>query len=314
MSKVVYNNLSAEFKKKVGWGVPLGRDEVIEFQLINIPLVKQNGEWLPFYSPTRLPNIDAVLDPHAEGGPTMVQIAYVLSEIKNTEKDPTSGLGEIQFTRANKGVITITGREPGKIGLLNYLRACNYNASNPLAQPSPYGFIFKELEPVKTAKQKLKERVDLSNCVTYISEMKDPEVVSMLKALKLPTFSSGDENMSYLVEFVQKNENRARFNSLSKDARMPVAALISMAMERELIRYEKDPMTWNYVATGKMITQVPPQTDSTEHLLEYFHNNTNGIAFKNFLATELDLIKAGESKKSAEVDLEKKEKAVKDKK
>jgi hypothetical protein len=308
MSKVTYNNLSERLKKEIGWGKPLGRDEVVEFQLVHIPLLKQNGELLPYYSNTRLPNVDAIYDPYAEGGPQMVQIAYVVNETANTEKEPTKGLGEIVFDKVNKCVITISGREPNKIGLLNFLRASNYNQTNAQATPSSYGFIFRELEPVKNAKQKLKERLERNQCESYIDGMKEAELVSMLKALKQRTYSSLDENKLALVDFVQTKANRDKFNSLSKDARMPVAALITKAVELELIKYNEEPMTWNYTSSGNMITQVPPQTDYNEHLIEYFHNNTTGKSVAAFLEKEIAVIYAAEDKKEAEKDLAKAEK------
>jgi hypothetical protein len=306
MARVTYNNLSEKFKKQIGWGKPLERDEVVEFQWLDIPLVKQNGEFLPFYSLKRLPNVDSVYDPYREekdGGPGMVQIAYVENELKNTEDKPTAGLGEIEFTKANKCTITISGRDSSKMNLLYYLRAHSLNQSNPLATPSNYGFKFKELEPVKTAKQKMKEYKDLNDTMNYIMEMKEAEVVSILGALKHAIKPSFEENQASLVSFIQDKPNREKFQALSKDVRTPIAALITKAVELELIRYQKDPKTWIYVATGKELTQVPPQTDNIEHLLGYFHNNKNGKAFKDFLEKEVELIRAEKAKIGAEKDV-----------
>lgn len=303
--KVVYNNLSEEFKKQIGWGVPLKRDEVVEFQWLNIPEVKQNNEMLPVYSLKTLPNVDSIFDPFKK---EMVQIAYVVNELKNTEANPTEGLGRIEFTKSDKCVISISGKDTKKMDLLYYLRAHSLNQSNPLASPSTYGFVFKELEPVKTAKQKLKERQEVTSCESYIYDMKEAEVISFLKALKHRTYPTPEENMSALVEFVQTKANRDRFNSLSKDVRTPIAALITIAVEKELIRYNEDPKTWVYVSTQKQITQVPPQTDSLEHLLEYFHNNTHGKAFKEFLEKEVGVISSNEQKEDAGKALEKAEK------
>lgn len=310
MTKVIYNNLSKKLKEQVKWGKFLERDEVVEFQWLNIPLVKQNGEILPFYSTKRIPNVDAIFDPYKtpeEGGPSLVAIAYVTDELKNTEKDPRGGLSEIEFTRADKCLITITGRDLKKMPLLWYLRAHSLNESNPLASPGTCGFLFKELEPRKTAKQKLKDRQEVTSCENYIYDLKETEVISFLKALKQPVFASAEENMSHLVEFIQDKLNRDRFNSLSKDVRTPIAALIEKALELEEIRYENDPMIWIYVDTKKVITQVPPQTDYKEHLLEYFHNNANGKAFKEFLEAKIGETKSKELVIEAQEDLEKAE-------
>jgi hypothetical protein len=303
--KVVYNELSVELKKQIGWGVPLKRDEIVQFQWLNIPEVKQNGEMLPVYGLKTLPNVDSIFDPKKN---ELVQIAYVVNELKNTEDNPTGGLGNIEFTKADKCTITISGRDTKKMDLLYYLRAHSMNQSNPLATPPTYGFVFKELEPVKTAKQKLKERQEVTSCESYIYDMKEAEVISLLKALKQRIYTSQEENMSALVEFVQVKANRDRFNSLSKDVRTPIAALIETALEKELIRYNEDPKTWEYVATKKPITQVPPQVDGKEHLLEYFHNNTHGKAFKEFLEKELGAMNSNESKVEAEKELVKVEK------
>lgn len=305
--QVEYNNLSEKLKKDIGWGVALERDQVVQFQWLNIPMGKQNGEVLPLYGTKRLPNIDSIYDAHAEGGPKLVQIAYVTNSILNTEKDPKAGLGEIEFTKANKCTITITGRETGKMPLLWYLRAHSLNQSNPLAEPSNYGFMFKELEPAKTAKQKLKERQEATNCESYIYDLKDTEVISFLRALKQPIHASAVENMSALVEFVQEKANRDKFNSLSKDVRTPIAALIEKALELEEIRYDKDPMTWIYVDTKKVITQVPPQTDYKDHLLEYFHNNANGKKFKEFLEAKIGQKNANEAVEETKEEVEKAE-------
>jgi hypothetical protein len=307
MTKVIYNNLSKKLKAQIKWGEPLGRDEVVEFQWLNIPIVKQNEQMLPFYSTKRIPNVDAIFDPGKtdEGGPGLVAIGYVIDPLKNTEKDPRGGLGEVEFTRADKCMITITGRDLRKMPLLWYLRSHSLNQSNPLATPGTCGFLFKELEPKKTAKQKLKDRQEVTSCESYIYDLKETEVISFLKALKQPVFASGEENMSFLIEFIQDKINRDKFNSLSTDARTPTAALIEKAIELEEIKYEKDPMTWIYVDTKKLITQVPPQTDYKEHLLDYFHNNANGKKFKEFLEAKIGEIKSKENTKDAKEALEK---------
>jgi hypothetical protein len=308
MTKIIYNNLSKKLKDQIKWGKFLERDEVVEFQWLNIPIVKQNEQMLPFYSTKRIPNVDAIFDPYKtddEGGPGLVAIGYVIDELKNTEKEPRAGLGEVEFTRADKCVITISGRDLKKAPLLWYLRAHSLNQSNPLATPGTCGFLFKELEPKKNAKQKLKDRQEVTSCESYIYDLKETEVISFLKALKQPVFASLEENMSHLVEFIQDKSNRDKFNSLSKDVRTPIAALIEKALELEEIRYEKDPMTWIYVDTKKLITQVPPQTDYKEHLLEYFHNNANGKAFKEFLEAKIGEIKSKEVTEEAQESLEK---------
>lgn len=311
MTKIIYNNLSKKLKEEVKWGKSLERDEVVEFQWLNIPIVKQNEQMLPFYSTKRIPNVDAIYDPGRssdEGGPGLVAIGYVIDELKNTEENPRGGLGEVEFTRADKCMITITGKDLRKMPLLWYLRAHSLNQSNPLATPGTCGFLFKELEPKKNAKQKLKDRQEVTSCESYIYDLKETEVISFLKALKQPVFASLEENMSHLVEFIQDKNNRDKFNSLSKDVRTPIAALIEKALELEEIRYEKDPMTWIYVDTKKLITQVPPQTDYKEHLLEYFHNNANGKAFKEFLEAKIGAINSKEAVIDAKEELEKVEK------
>jgi hypothetical protein len=310
MAKIEYNNLSEKFKKQIKWGAPLERDEVVQFQLIDIPLVKQNGELRPYYRNHRIPNIDSIYDPYKDGIGGMVEIAYVVGQTGN-EASPYK-LGEIEFKRDDKGVVTISGKDPAKFALLYYLRASNYNQSNPLAIKTSSGFIFKELEPVKTAKQKLKDRMELSNCMLYIDKMKDAELVSMLKALKQATYNSLEENKYALVEFIQDPANRERFNSMSVDVRMPIAALITKAEDLELIKFEKAPKTWIYKSTGKILTQVPPQSDNHDHLLEYFHNDKNGRAFKEFLEKEVESIDAEKSKAQAAKNLASTEKENKD--
>lgn len=310
MTKVIYNNLSTKIKDQIKWGKFLERDEVVEFQWLNIPIIKQNDQMLPFYSTKRIPNVDAIFDPgrtNEEGGPGLVAIGYVIDELKNTEKDPRGGLGEVEFTRADKCTITITGRDLKKMPLLWYLRAHSLNQSNPLATPGTCGFLFKELEPKKTAKQKLKDRQEVTSCESYIYDLKETEIISFLKALKQPVFASIDENMSHLVEFVQERSNRDKFNSLSKDVRTPIAALIEKALELEEIRYEKDPMTWIYVDTKIVITQVPPHTDPKEHILEYFHNNSHGKKIKEFIEAKIGKLNATEVLEDAKEEVEKTE-------
>jgi DNA-directed RNA polymerase beta subunit len=309
--KVIYNELSQEFKEKVGWDKPLRAEEKVEFQWLNIPVVKQNGDMLPIYGTKRIPSVDSVFDPWAkdEKGkvvPRMVQIAYIKRETGN-EKDPYE-FEEIEFKKADKCVITINGREPKKLPLLNYLRACNFNESNPIANKSESaGFLFKEMEPAKTAKQKIKEINEITSTNSYIAEMSESKLTSMLSALQqqiLPTF---EENQLALLEYVKAKQGRDKFNRLSTDVRMPIAALIGKAKELEKIRYEEVSKIWSYVPTGKLIIQVPPQTDATAHLVEYFHNNEHGKAFKEFLETEISFVNSGELLEAAAENLEKAE-------
>jgi hypothetical protein len=299
MARVIYNDLSEKLKKQLKWDEPLKDHEVVQFQWLNIPVIKQSGQMLPFYSLKRLPNVDHIYDPWAEGGPKMVAIAYVVNEIANTEAKPKEGLGEVEFSKGEKCVITISGRDIKKRPLLNYLRAHSANASNPHANPGSQGFLFKELEPAKTAEQKLKERKELTMCENYIYDLKDTQVVSFLSALKQRTYPTPEENMSALIEYVQVKSQRDKFNALSTDARTPVAALIAKAKDKDLIRYESDPKTWIYVETKKVITQVPPHTDPEEHIVGYFHNNINGKAMKEFLEKEIEAMEAERAKVNA---------------
>lgn len=286
MTKVIYNNLSKKFKEAVGWDEPLRADGVVEFEWLHIQKTKQNGVELPSYGLKRIPNVDSVFDEWAEGGPRMVQIAFIEAETGN-EKEPYR-FGEIHFKKTDRCTITITGREPKKFGLLNYLRACNFNSSNPLANPSSsLGFLFKEMEPVKTAKQKIKEDQAINSVKNYIYDMNEAKTISMLQALQQPIHSSFEENQLALIEFVNTKQGRDKFNRLSTDVRMPIAALIGKATELDKIRYEDTQKMWVYVPTKRMIIQVPPQTDGTAHLIEYFHNNEHGKAFKEFLESEI---------------------------
>ncbi len=304
MAKVIYNNLSQKFKDTVGWDKPLKAEEKIEFQWINIPTTKQNGEMLPYYGTKRIPNVDSVFDQWAEGGPRMVQIAYIESETGSENKPYT--FGEIHFKKEDKCVITITGREPKKLPLINYLRACNANQNNPLANPSTMGYLFKELEPAKTAKQKRKEINELKDALNYIDEMEEAKAISLLQALKQPIHPTEDENKLALATFIQDKGNRDKFNRLSTDVRMPIAALVEKASSKEVdfIRYEEDPKTWVYSSTGRLITQVPPQTNPITHLVEYFHNNEHGKAVKEFIEAEIGMKNTEKSLEIATENLE----------
>jgi hypothetical protein len=306
--KVIYNDLSDEFKAKVGWGKLLKAEEKAEFQWLSIPTQKQNGEMLPVYGTKRIPNVDSVFDPWAKDkngniSPRVVQIAYIDAETGN-EKEPYI-FGEIKFTKEEKCTLTISGREPKKIGLLNFLRACNFNQSNPLAKTSSVGFLFKELEPAKTANQRIKEIKEITSTNSYIAELTEAKTISMLQALQHQIFPTHEENQLALLEYVKTKQGRDKFNRLSTDVRMPIAALIGKAKETDKIRYEENSKIWSYVPTGKLITQVPPQTDATAHLVEYFHNDAHGKAFKEFLEMEIGAKNSEEALVEAAENLEK---------
>lgn len=277
--------LSDQFKKEAGIGKYPSPNEKVSFQIPEPATKVVNGEERPLYKNVRIPNKDTVYDPYQGENGTSVHIWYGF-------KPENNEFEMILFPKNNKSRVDITGRTPGQFELLDYLRACNYNQTNPLGQRPKNGFMFKELEPQIEARTKNEERKEKVQTENYIFELSATEAASYVKSIGMAPAGDEEINKDILYNHIQDKKQRKEFLQMSRDARQPVATLVDEALNKGVIEYIKKHETWRIKKTGKELLQVPPNSDSKEALLDYFHNDKHGQTMKNYVADEVHKLEA----------------------
>jgi len=301
--EIEYNKLTASTEKSLRRN-DFDGGSIVTFKILKKPTITRDmkgNEVVVYPRSVRVPNTDVIFDPNKKGSDKRVNLGYIESIDRNTGNPR---FGEIEFLGAKMGAITLSTRRPSDVELINYLRSSNYNKSNPLAEQPEGGFKFEELKPVLTAKQKLKAKKQRAEAENMILNMTKAQSVTYLKSLKQKTYGSVEENIMALTDYIQTPENLARFFSLSTDTKLPVAELVSDAKRHNIVRYDNATDSWNYVNTGKVITQVAPGQDETEHFVEYLFSDSRGQKVREYLEAELNKNKADDELANATVELE----------
>ena len=123
-----FNNISDELVPK------LGRNEVAIFRCIHN---SKDPSGIGIYPTYIVPNKDTIWD---EDQGKYVDIAY----ITQPSDDRAEVLGTIAFESNQKGVIVLKGSSSADVLRYEYLKLCNYNASNPKRNPDSFT-IFEEV-------------------------------------------------------------------------------------------------------------------------------------------------------------------------
>lgn len=316
MERIEYNKISAKLKDELGWDKPLKPNERVQFELLSKGKVSKQLSALgshkyenvqDYRASVRIPPTDTIYDPYKDNGEGREPGGNVEIAGPHTwnSRDQIWEFENIEFTKGNKGTITVSGTEPHRRPIINYLRACNYTRSNRNAiPPRGTGFVFEEIRIADKAREMMRFEKEKSMAVNHILAMATPEAAMACQLLNFAIKESLEENQAQLISMVQNASGLKKYLGQSNDARSPVMYTIKRAVELEFISYEDISRVWSYKDSKKQLAQVTPGSDPYEHLLDYLFNTKIGETHRDFLETQIAKVdatdKAADAKKAVE--------------
>jgi len=281
-----YNKISDELKKELGWDKTLKPNESVTFRNLGNPKHTrdtQGNKVEIFRASVNIPPTDIIYDPYKDNGPGMEPGGNVEIGVPKSwdSKNNQWTFEQIEFTKIGDNKLTFSGREPHKKYIIDYLRACNYNRTNPHSTPpGGSGHIFEEVKDQEIASKRVNIEKELHNAKGIIFGMSAPELATQLSVLKKPVKATKQENEIQLIDFITDNKNNyanlKKFLGGAVDTRTPIIHSINKAVELEIIAYEENSHVWNFPLTRKIIKQVPPGADPYDDLMKYFFESTIG--------------------------------------
>ncbi len=252
----------------VGTQPTLKRDEVKVFQWLKVKPDPQNKGRVIMPSIALVPNVDRVYDAKEDD---YVDIANI----------STLGVGgkpvfaPIAFERKTKGRLLLKGSKTGDREVYQFLMMSNYNASNPNRDKSVTP-LFELVEPNKKAEESRKSRTLRREAMNVAAELSAAEVREFVASLN----KDEKRDISILRDELETlaEKDPKQFIAMSKDKNKSIQANVKLAMDKKIIAFDKESMTFNWVSTGEAIVQVP--RSSKKSYLQGFTNfvlsNKNG--------------------------------------
>lgn len=302
MERVEYNRLSRELREEFEWDTPMAQNDSVTFVALGAKSMAQrkllSGKYepVPIHKASLLiPAADIIYDEFKDNGkdrdgnamPLGGNVDIGVPVMWNSEK--LSYLFDvIEFTKGNKNVITISGKEPHKRHIINYLRACNYNRSNERAIPhAGVGFLFEEVKTFARAKDRMRNEREQSQAKALIIGMTQAELAMQMSVMNIALQRTTEENQIALIDFIASPANLKKFLGQAVDNRTPVRHVIQQSVDLEFITYEPIAKIWSYTQNKKIICQCTPGADPYEHLMTYFFTNKHGSAHLEALESKI---------------------------
>jgi len=274
--------------------MPQGRD-VVEFQLLRAPITVsniKNDKSSRWPASVVLVNQDIVYD---EKG-TEYPVAY----IQSVNADGSPNFGMVEFKGQDGGAIMFTAKDANRFGLLRYLRCMNQNKTNLLKSDNKVS-VFKELEPVKSAREQMRIDKEIMEVKLSIHELSNAEAVTYLKSLKKPHYEEQERNINALLEYVKDPVGIKKYMSLSTDIRLPLIGMVNEARVKGVVLFSEDENTWTYGSTGRRVCPpITPGSEPVEYLVDFMHNDKEGKAVLNYIKAQIEGEKADENRKETE--------------
>lgn len=318
-----FNDISKALKEEMNIK-PLGRKEIASFELNDkyASTLTINGyDRKTFPRMINIPNPCVIFDPYwdNEGNEVSIQEAKKYPEkcvgksvnlayIPDGDGSQAKHFGEVSFRREDEGQKVVTSRVKRHDQLLQFLKLHNYNETNPKAEVPEEGFMFRESEPSKAARNKQKTRKRRMNMERLIEKMSSDDLTNKLNVLNLPISSDNEINRNTLYDYIsdaEKDEKQfsklQKFESLTADARTPILSAISRWEKEERIFFDENESKWKLNIGGKydIGDSVPPEKNAKDYLVDYFYNNNRGKAWHDYLSNLDEEQKHKEAKEQA---------------
>jgi len=305
-----YNKISKRLRKELEWDKELKPNETVTFRNLGNPKHTKDiqGNPVPILrASVNIPPRDTIYDPwrnnlHPDdenyhkgeteefncGGNVEIGVPKDWDSKNNTWT-----FEQIEFTKIGDNKLTFSGREPHKRHIINYLRATNYNRSNPHSiPPGGTGHIFEEVKDHEIAAKKMNIEKEMHRAKGIIFDMSASELATQLGVLKRAVKPNKTENEAQLIEFISaptgNYANLKKFLGGAVDTRTPIIHSINKAVELDIISYEEISHQWFFSETRKQIKQVTPGADPYEDLMRFFFENTHGRVQLSYIDKKIE--------------------------
>lgn len=270
----VLASLDPEYKKALGVGELLKRDQKVTFRTLQIPIVAHDTEGMKrdiYQASLRIPNTDSVWD-----GKNMVDISVP---------------EEIMMYRNQNSEIVISGTQQNRFNLMYYLRMSNHNQSNPYAIKGSRA-LFEEVAYEAKALGDLEREIDIAAMIGVISEKNDAELSQNVKQLGIVCGESETEKKAALVLYIKHDANRQKFKNMVLKGGEMIGELVKKSKELGFISIDEDTKMWSiHNDGGEKMTEMyhtPMGTDPVMGLARYFLEDPKGKKQKSFLENKVD--------------------------
>lgn len=263
----------------------LKRGEIAVYELCSIRYDKKIQRHIIPASQMCL-STDRIFDPYAGDQGEYVDINYIIGETPadpNSMRSTTIHLGEILFRRQNNGQIVIRGGDKRHEMLYTFLELCSWNENNarkPFHVSPLSGYIFKRLEPSKTASQKVDFNRSVRAAQDAIDTMSESKLRRVAKGLMLKginQFSDDDEIRILLIDIAAKTPDKIL--KLDEDTTIEVVAVVADAVDAGLI--EKDFVNNRYAwcESKDTICSIIPGKTPEDSIRDFILTGSEGKEF-----------------------------------
>jgi hypothetical protein len=213
-----------EWNKHKSKVTPLKKGQKATYELINIGVDQLSTDQrpaIPFMM--GVPTKDRIIDE----GDEVADIAY----IKGYTHGDQPQFGEITFTKAMAGTITLSGDRPEERKMYEYMELCNYNASNP-KRDQGINPIFKRQDYKKDKAEERSRRNLLVEALNASKKLTAVETKRLAVALNI-TAEDQDEVAIRIEEFAENNP--AKFLAMLENADLSIMEVADAAQKAGLI-------------------------------------------------------------------------------
>ena len=255
---------------------PLKRGQKVTYELVNIgidPLSTDQRPEIPFM--LGVPTRDRILD----NDDNVVDIAYITNYTHGDQPQ----FGEITFTKAMGGTITLSGDRPEEKRMYEYMELCNYNASNPKRDTS-VNPIFKRQDYKKDKADERSRRNLLVDALTASKKLTAVETRRLAVALNI-TAEDADEVSIRIEEFAEKNP--AKFLAMLENADLSIMEVADAAQKAGLILVDQQARKILSSNKSTLYTWAPEAGVDWKEKFVQFTKSEEGQAFYKEIQSSL---------------------------
>jgi hypothetical protein len=260
-------------KRKVA---PLKRGQKVTYELVNIgvdPLSTDGRPELPFV--LGIPTRDRIIDEDDN----IVDIAY----ITNYSFGNNPVFGEIQFTKAMGGTITLAGGKVEDQKMYEFMELSNYNASNP-NRDQTVNPLFKRVDYKKDKADERKQRTLLVEAIGAATKLNKVESARIAIALNIVA-EDADELAIRIEEFAERNP--AKFLAMLENADLAIMEVADAAKKAGLISVDTQARKISSSSGSTLYTWAPEAGVDWKEKFVQFTKSEEGQAFYKEIQSSL---------------------------
>jgi hypothetical protein len=188
---------------------------------------------------------------------------------------PSKALGQIKFTFAQRGEISIHGDRPELFELDKALWFHQLNRANMgedwHVPPKGNQYRFERIDRAKKATQKVEvteRRIEAEKLIYNYSLSEIKDLYSLVYKSEAEGLSE-DEIRGELYDYVSKDDNAKALLILKDDEALKIKKMIRQAKEKEFIKAGNNQTTYIWVKGGELICNKLPRKTLDQSLMTY---------------------------------------------